>query len=146
MAADFASWLRAQLDADEATARAVEDNSAPWDGQWKADGPDCLRTYNDWVLFYGHTHPLAPGLVNHVARHDPARVLADIAAKRRAIGNHQADGNGCCRTCAHWTSDWVDGHKVDRLAYEGVRAPCLTLRLLGLAYADRAGYDESWRP
>lgn len=128
MTADLVSWLRAQLDADEATARAVEDNSAPWDGQWKADGPDCLRTYNDWVLFYAHTHPLPPGLVNHVARHDPARVLRETGAKRRILHVHVDQRE--CERCA-WFND--------------EHYPCETLCLLGLPYADRAGYDESWR-
>jgi hypothetical protein len=129
MSTDLVSWLRAQLDADEATARAVKDNSAPWDGQWKADGPDRLRTYNDWVLFYGHTHPLAPGLVDHVALHDPRRVLADVDAKRRIIDVHVDQRE--CERCA-----WFDDEHY----------PCETLQLLGLPYADRAGYDESWRP
>lgn len=128
MTADLASWLRAQLDADEAVARAVEDNSAPWDGQWKADGPDCLRTYNDWVLFYGHTHPLAPGLVNHVVRHDPARVLRETDAKRRILHVHVDQRE--CERCA-WFNDEL--------------YPCETLRLIASVYADRAGYDESWR-
>jgi hypothetical protein len=79
-------------------------------------------------------------------RHSPSFVLADIAAKRKLLGAHREDKNGRCRTCARWTTDWVDGFKVDRIAYEGVEAPCLTRRLLALPYAPQPGYDESWRP
>jgi hypothetical protein len=157
---DLVSWLRAQLDADAEAARLSNTiDPAPWYEDVDYDSYTNQRqgTHGAGLVYAADNVALwdreqsctlsmtAPTAV-HVALHDPARVLADAEAKRRLIGNHQADGKGCCRTCAHWTTDWVDGHKVDRLAYEGVRAPCLTLRLLGLPYADRPGYDESWRP
>lgn len=126
MTVDLPTWLRAQLDAD---AKAQQDPDDSWHDSGCASVPSRWRS---------ETGACDCGI--------PAQALADVEAKRRAIGNHQADDKGCCRTCAHWTTGWVDGHQVDRLAYEGVRAPCLTLRLLGLSYADRAGYDESWRP
>lgn len=82
----------------------------------------------------------------HLHRWNPTRVLAGIEATKRLIGNHQPDTEGHCRTCAHWTSDWLDGFKVDRLAYEGVRFPCLTLRLVALPYAEHDGYQDGWKP
>jgi uncharacterized protein DUF6221 len=80
---DLVQWLHAQLDADERIVRTVEDRSAPWDGQWMADGDSAVRTVNGHVLFYRHdSGPLKPGLADHVAEWDPARVLREIDAKR----------------------------------------------------------------
>ena len=86
MTDDLIEFLRARLDEDEQVARAVDDRSEPWTGQWKVDA-GALRTYNDWVLAFPHDRqPLRLGLVEHWARHDPARVLAEVAAKRRILG------------------------------------------------------------
>jgi hypothetical protein len=131
---DLIDFLQARLAEDEATARAVEDGSAPWDGQWVADGPNALRTVNGHVLAYGHRTtdgdlpmPLKAGLANHWARHDPARVLADVEAKRevlrlaaRAHDYHETFMNGFAS------------------AMEGA------LRLFALAYADHPEYRQEW--
>jgi hypothetical protein len=141
-------WLKAQLDADEQQARSVP--GPAWERRViRFDSGSICEEYiavadpdrNEVVL-----SDVDGMVLPFVVQWDPERVLAEVDAKRRIIGNHKADDKGCCRTCAHWTSDWLDGYKEDRLAYEGVRAPCLTLRLLALPYADRPGYDESWKP
>ncbi|MFL1903108.1 DUF6221 family protein [Streptomyces tauricus] len=127
---ELVRWLGEQLDEDERIARAVEDRSAPFDGQWMADGNSAVRTLNGHVLFYRHgADPLKPGLVDHVVAHDPARVLREIEAKRdllrvaeRAHDYHETFVNGFAS------------------ALEG------TLRLFAAAYAARPGYQESWRP
>lgn len=154
---ELIDFLTARLSEDEALANACHNLRQPLeDGEvWVIEDyvpstPDAVQA-GAWVVT-GPDGEDGIGLVSsdarskHVARHDPARVLAEVAAKRRLIGNHQGDDKGCCRTCAHWTTDWVDGHKVDRLAYEGVLAPCLTLRLLALPYWDHLLYDERWKP
>ena len=127
---DLVQWLRAQLDEDERIARAVDDGSAPWDGQWMADTSDAARTRNGHVLFYRPVSgPLKPGLVDHVVRHDPARVLREIDAKRdllvfaRGIQDH------------HETFTTGVYARLEK-----------TLRLYALAYKDRPGYREEWRP
>ena len=103
---DLHGWITQQIDRIEQTARAVEDRSAPWDGQWVADGPDALRTYNGHVLFYGHNWPLKPGLVEHVALHDPATVLRRCAADRKILAEHRPRGDGypshyVCEGCGY---------------------------------------------
>lgn len=125
---DLVRWLGAQLDEDERIARAVEDRSAPWDGQWMADGNSAVRTYNGHVLFYRHdSGPLKPGLADHVAEWDPARVLREIDAKRRLVeGLAGADPE----------AGYITG------TFTAVDA----LRLLALPYADRPGFKEEWRP
>jgi hypothetical protein len=122
---DLVQWLRAQLDEDERIARAVEDRSAPWDGQWVADGDNAARTFNGHVLFYGHSGPLKPGLVAHVVEHDPARVLREIDAKRKRL--------------AALAEAIAAGHDSYDLASE-------LLPLEALPYADRPGYRDDWRP
>ncbi|MEU6507915.1 DUF6221 family protein [Streptomyces sp. NPDC046942] len=70
-------------------------------------------------------------LLTHVARHDPDRVLRELAAKRTLTEEHTAQGDGLCRTCRRG---------------ERPRSPCATLRLLAVPFADHPGYDDSWRP
>lgn len=82
---DLAEQLRGWLDEDERIALAVEDNSPPWRGQWKADGNHALRTYNDWVLAHRNGDEFIPGLVQHWVRHDPATVLREVAGKRQLL-------------------------------------------------------------
>jgi hypothetical protein len=127
--ADLIAFLRARLAEDEQVARAVEDRSAPWDGQWEADGADAARTFNGHVLFYGHNGPLKPGLVAHVVRHDPARVLREVAAKRevtrlaeRAHDYHETFLNGFAGALEH------------------------ALRLFALPYTDHPDYRQEWAP
>lgn len=72
----------------------------------------------------------------HIARHDPARVLGECEAKRRIIAEH-GDGRSAmaiyaepyCRTCS---GDTV------------VVLPCRTLGALALPYADHPDYDPTW--
>jgi len=62
----------------------------------------------------------------HIARHDPARVLAECSAKRRIVEL------GVCTACA--TEAQPCDHRAD------------TLRLLALPYADHEDYREEWTP
>ena len=76
---DLHAWITQQVDRVEETARAVEDRSAPWDGQWMADGNSAVRTFNGHVLFYRHgPASLKPGLADHVAHDKVIRALLAI--------------------------------------------------------------------
>lgn len=89
---DLHAWITQQVDRVEETAQAVEDRSAPWDGQWMADGNSAVRTLNGHVLFYRHgAAPLKPGLADHVALNDPAAVLRRCEADRRILARHRID-------------------------------------------------------
>lgn len=96
--------LAAALDAEEAAAKAVEDNSAPWDGQWEADENLALRTRNGWVLATA-LHPgdeFRPGVLPHIARQDPARTLRRVRAHRDLVAailsepHHRWPGVSAC--------------------------------------------------
>ncbi len=103
---DLVTWLRAQLDDDERVAReAVQWSEGA--AEWANPGEP------DW---------------EHIARHGPARVLAEVDAKRRlldylvALEDKALDGNW-------WNLDTDEPAK-----------------LLALPYADRPGYRDEWNP
>jgi hypothetical protein len=87
-----------------------------------------------WPVHYAEEIDSASA--GHIIRHDPAAVLADIAAKRAILGLH------CTRsgTGGTWDTDPVaicnDCSDVQ---------PCMTLRLIASAYSGRPGYRDEWR-
>lgn len=126
MTDDLAAWLLEQIAEDDRVA-----------GDLAADG-----------------YPIHDGRVLSVKgasrvpwpdRWHPVRVLAECGAKRRIVDMHESedvdgrlmDGEEiivpCCVVCRD---------------ENGLReeAPCPTLRLLALPYADRPGYRPEWRP
>jgi hypothetical protein len=107
---DLVTWLRAQLDDDERAARAVEGIRMPW--------------------YFDHIDEAARPLVDLAL--DPARVLAEVDAKRRLLDLHPYAGllsaPESCESCVV------------------IPGPCPTLRLLALPYADRPGCRPEWRP
>jgi hypothetical protein len=137
---DLVTWLRAQLDEDEQVARAcAEVYAAPWDmsdrghtAQVKADEPDFR------LVAELEQDPAIDGWLGerleHIARWDPARVLAEVDAKRRILDEHDPSQTTktCCPTCQDYD--------------ESIPAPCLTVRLLALPCANRPGYRDEWRP
>ena len=159
---DLVQFLHTRLDEDEQTARAVEDGSAPWDGQWVADGSDALRTRNGHVLAYGHRTtdgrdlpvPLRPGLVDHVARHDPARVLAEVDAKRQTVARHVperrrltlVDAEGGTTSFAFYVCTACTPNRTIEHGQGIVEWPCPDARVLALPYADHPDYRGTWRP
>lgn len=79
------TFLRARLDEDERWARAAAaDVGATWNpsGGYPETGPLLVTSAKD------HERVIVDetaDVVMHIARHDPARVLADVAAKRQII-------------------------------------------------------------
>lgn len=96
---DLITWLRAQLDEDERAARA-------------------------WMPF---GTPTAADR-EHIARHDPARVLAEVDAKRRILDE-----------CESAIRKSAPRSNLNDLGWT-------VLRPLALPYADRPGYRDEWRP
>jgi hypothetical protein len=131
---ELVRWLGEQFDEEERIARSaggtawlewaeggwVETAVVP-KAEWKGPGDDgrhvaSVRAAEDRA---------------HIVRHDPARVLREIEAKRRILAEHSLNG-WVCTTC--------DNGEVEQVF------PCPTLRLLALPYEDRPGYREAWRP
>lgn len=104
----------------------------------------------------------------HVARHNPERTLREVEAKRAVLAEHEPflqivqwphdqTGKGeafTCPRCQNAANDSASWHPAEGQAgvfpYEPfvvayVLAPCVTLRLLALPYADHADFQEEWR-
>lgn len=128
---ELVRWLGEQLDEDERIAR--EAGGAAWEelpvSGWVHTSalPD-----TEWQP-PGYDHHVAsaplPADRAHIVAHAPARVLREIDAKRDLL---------------RFAKGIHDHHETFTT---GVAARLeKTLRLYGLAYADRPGYQESWRP
>jgi hypothetical protein len=122
MSDDLISFLRARLNEDERVARAAKP------GPWRADGGSVYATHpTDEVVDYTES-------AGHIARHDPARVLHEVEAKRRIIEEHRQEMLGWCETCD------VPGDA------KGSEIGCPTVRFLALPYADHPDYRQDWTP
>jgi len=85
MSDDLTEFYGARLDEDEALALAVQ-AAAP--GTWRAAGEDIL-TANPDPYWNGVCVANASGEeAAHIVRHDPARVLRDVAAGRKLLRLH----------------------------------------------------------
>jgi hypothetical protein len=152
---DMIGFLRARLNEDEQAA-----HGAMWckdAGVWRAE-PSPYETrgarqrwyiedsLDDGVVSY--VNPVASddeGAARHIARHDPARVLREVGAKRRildemvpvldALGEiAYSEGQG-----APWPGRPGE-YMTDREPSEHL------LKLLALPYADHPDYQKKWRP
>lgn len=128
-------WLRAQLDADERIARA-------------AGGVDWLRPEHPGetvAIFDSKGEPVVydegwptEEQQAHIATHDPARVLREIEAKRRIVRAYEA-------AVAAFNDSGPAMANYDRLV-GSVSSLRGSLERLAEVYADRPGFQESWRP
>lgn len=116
---DLIEWLRAQLDADERIARATIDHPDD-DGTWTND--ESGNVSGKTMAIYADDHDQRHG--EHITRHDPARVLADVDAKRRMVDE-------CAVTIRQGLS---------------VGLAETMLAMLALPYAGRPGFKDEWRP
>ncbi|SCD40986.1 hypothetical protein GA0115251_106923 [Streptomyces sp. TverLS-915] len=126
MSADLLAFFRARLDEDEAEARTVR-----WDGSnnrldWHLPASATVDVGDD--EFYTGDRTVAA----HIARHDPARVLLEVEAKRRVLRAHDKWCEGRCE--AKYPEGGFDA------------AHYWSIKSLAAVYADHPDYDESWRP
>lgn len=136
------AFLRERLDEDEQIARAAADqvSETEWTG---SDESGHAWRYQHGGVWGDHDGLCsdAPLVVStdlrdvqtHIARHDPARVLAEIDAKRRILAEHE-------RIELPGTSN---GDTAAVGAYVKMQA---VLRLLALPYTAHPDYRQEWRP
>jgi hypothetical protein len=147
---ELAEWLRAQIDEDERVARACRH------AHWRViagaltgdDGPSepigWTAVDSDGSVSRGsgpgrHWAHLAQGVqihdpdgsvLDHAARQDPERALAEVKTKRLILDLHRPDVEGghdpICNVCLY-------------------TPPCETIRALAVSYAGEPGYREEWR-
>jgi hypothetical protein len=151
----LAEFLLARISEDEAAAAGgeawhVDNENYPTSittagGRWTGNGVHVFDPDEDAL---------------HIARWDPARVLAECDAKRRIIADHAATDESyplvgyddqvitpsqpACRQCtdsnvaARVTENWDVAARVI--------APCDTVRFLALPYLGHPDYQEEWKP
>lgn len=74
----------------------------------------------------------------HIASHDPARVLRECAARRRAIARHRpvgTYGETLCARCADCDAETVHSGQY----------PCFEILEWAQSYVDRPDFKEEWR-
>jgi hypothetical protein len=143
-APSLTDFLLQRIAEDEAAARAATP------GPWSAGSE-----YADAAVWQGDDHSMgiahasweydesSAANFDHIARHDPARVLARCEADRRIVGMHAPDKSH--------PDPWA--HTVDpactsygdfdhTIVYED---ECPTLRALASVYAGHPDYREEWR-
>jgi hypothetical protein len=138
------SWLRVQLDLDAQTAKTATpgpwfvqrrtwggwSGGRTWPGVWINN--DAADPESGWVVAYDGGPPAS--MVGgedaaHIALWDPARVLADIDSKRQLVTSFESVKSD------PWTYDEMAEDVAER-----------ALKMLALPYAERPGFQESWRP
>jgi hypothetical protein len=156
---DPVAFGTARLDEDEALALAAQVGQP---GTWHATGEDIL-TVNPDPHWNGVCVANASGAeAAHIVRHDPARVLREVAAKRAILTEHKPawrdvewphDENGkgeaqvCprCQNAEHGTLE-DPGVLPEGFVTSYVLAPCPTLLALLSVYGDHPDYDQEWKP
>ncbi|QGZ53357.1 hypothetical protein GPZ77_34570 (plasmid) [Streptomyces sp. QHH-9511] len=154
-------FLNDRLDDDEQIARAATQGEWVWSREFVTPPGYHHRTVG----------PLEPGDAAFIAHQHPARVLAEVDAKRRLVeasavdcppacgrrSEHSFSGSCALRSLGPaWEEDgarWVSlmEERDGKWVHVGrVPAPAVTsewvLRLLALPYADHADYQDAWRP
>jgi hypothetical protein len=121
---DLIAFLRARLDEDEQAAVAAAGQPTYYD--WEVHEADPRKQRE--VRVKGESHQVVSGVddstAEHIARHDPARVLREVEAMRRLI---------------QWC-EWMRGDFRGSDVWKDV------LPLLALPYADHSDYRDEWRP
>lgn len=161
---DLVEFLRARLDEDERVAREATSESGRW--AWDhglgqlCNGPECpygilldtaaedgSHAGTELMEVHGYDVKVPWEGAEHIARHDPARVLREVEAKRRIVHAHGRD-HECISLTGSGEHSAVDGKPWElwEPASTEDHGPCLVVRLLALPYADHLDYRDEWRP
>lgn len=134
---DIADFLQARLEEDEQAARAAVGEAvfAAQTGRWRFE-PDSIPVVFAVAADGAKTQAAnmeaaweARERGTHIARHDPARVLAEVESKRVVIASYKAARDSPER----WTA--ASSH-VQHVVMKRV------VRVLAAAYADHPDYDR----
>jgi len=155
---DIVAFVSARLDEDQADALAAQKaDPTPWtaqvstDGPWPTDhdmrsGAGLVVSASDvglWDCEGSNTLCMAGPTSQHIARHDPARVLREVAAKRTLMDYAfalMAAANREYGECFHDKVQVAAG-----LCPESNPDEDEILHMLASIYAEHPGYDPAWR-
>jgi hypothetical protein len=132
---EMITFVRLQLDEDEQKALAIDAKEWAEDSSWFKDMLDPLpsqrRERPGWLPM------ITVEDVRHIARHDPARVLREVQAKRKVIELYEY-------AVAAWLLDRDKPNPPTVHLGEKAMAEAV-LQALALPYSGRPGYREEWR-
>lgn len=118
-------FLTARLNEDESVARYLLGGKTE-PAEVHDTSPHSGVVYGMWIYDDDHSHDTLAV--------DPARVLAEVEAKRRIIDlEHRDSGVGTCSTC-YAGPDWPSGW------------PCDTIKSVAAVYANHPDYQQEWAP
>lgn len=129
-------FLEARLDEDEEIAR----DAAGWDqsgtvrdaGSWSRDGVNSVIDSSRRLVVYGDGPAPDDSKAEHIVRHDPARMLREVAAKRAILAEYVNER-------------WVQGQGHRTAWTEGGQAARETaVRLFASIYSDHRDYQKKW--
>lgn len=126
----LAEFVKARLDEDEAAAR-----ESHYEGQrWITEEEGVYRWPDDELVHLADRKADA----RHIARHDPARVLREVEAKRAILGAYQA---AVARQVAA-----AEGRADEEPEWHVARRAALHFACSAIAaiYSDHAGYRLTW--
>lgn len=133
---DLVTFLRARLDEDEAAAKAA--------GGWIGTAG---FEQKGWIIVDRPEAQSAERAESrHMERHNPVRVLREVEAKRRILTEHAGLDFASLEEESRYRSFIACRRCRDILTDKRVVAPCPTLRLLALPYADHPHYRPEWAP
>lgn len=132
---ELLDFIRARLDEDEQAARkAGETCAAPWFNKVTVEpgGYTDGRIVDDNGYTVVHVEDQTPEFdeAEHIVRWNPARVLAEVEAKRRML--------------SAWPDPTGEWSAAEAAAARAVKERIY--RLLALPYADHPDYRAEWRP
>ena len=137
MGSDLAAFLRARLDEDEAAAKAVARLGYTVDmGGTRLDE----KFSHARVRFAAEDgrsriESDAPA-ERHFGRHDPARVLREMEAKRAVLAEYEPVAE----------NDGYNGSGEPEYAFGWAEGLGAAVRALAAVYRDHPGYDPGWAP
>jgi len=154
---NLAAFLRARLLDDEKAANAAVWPNHGMGPHWSGDETMGTVTAGALGIVWEACNSVADNAARHIARWDPARVLAEVAAKRVILRAHRrttytnADlgihDRAVCLSC-HGRMDSPDNWSDDaEWSYPLLQQPfpCDTVRALAQPYADHPDFDPAWR-
>lgn len=153
-------WLRAVLDEEERLA--LDAGGSGPAGRWVEGEPlgAAVGTESGEAVVFENSPPTL-GQQRHIAEHDPARVLAEVDAKRRILDwceqqRREVDYPSAEEARPGEAHRAADGHVYAqggpdvgwvRLREQTTRAEAHKVaQLVALPCSDRPGYRDEWRP
>lgn len=138
---DLVAFLTARLDEDEAVAKraAGADSEGRYCTSWSYDREQFRVTTDgtSWI----NAKDTGDACGEHIARHDPARVLAEVTAKRAIVEDYLVVMANNAIERASGGDEVVASARV--LIVKSLR---MALMRLAFAWSDHPDYDPTWKP